>query len=835
MLKTSKHINKIVKSLFIFIFLIIAFVFILANGISIKSFKLPNLEVSELYLKLDKKLILNVGEVYIKKANNNEALDFNKIRKQLLELKDYKQAFLFFQQINIKNLKINENELKLYYDSKHLNISNEDIETNIVINLYSNELLAKITNFKYKDLYFYGDLKISKNVSIQGYLHSLNNDLSSKINVINSKNDFSLDIENIEIKDQISALNHIEKYFKPIIKEWLMDRVRFDNFKGSFTFYIKNNKLEKALGDGVFSNVEARYNDKAPKAFAKELKLKLEDLNLSLTSNEVLSSNKLRANKFYLNFDYLLKPNVSINIEANNALYNEEVEKILNAYNIILGIKQLNGKSNANINIKLNNNHTKNILVNVKSNGDFNFKNLNFNANLNVNVNGSNVLITGDAKTKEIEINNAKINLNAISKLANIDIANLKINYEDYFNYNDQANLKLDLNTKILEFPKLNSIINLNNSLVINSTIPDVLKYSKKLQKLKFSNGKLELSSKDNIYFLAINNAIFDFDIYKNNSLNMDINNKYTKDDFNIIIKNNETTIDTKSKLINVIAKNNKITLNLKDLIIDANNLSDDKSSQNVELNLLNSKVVYKNFMFNFKNLNLVKTNNQTIVKSSFTKGGNLSAQIDDNVFKAYIRELKYNTLNEIVNKDVLISGEIDLDAKGNTLEDFEGLINIREAYFANTKNHVNLIAVIESIPSLITFNSPGFDKKGLGVKFGSIEFKNKNGLIDINNVNLLGYTIDCSGKGIINTAANTADITLNIFTLKNTNKIISNIPIVKEIFIGGKDNKIATQLKISGNLDNLNFKTSLAKDIITSPFVLLKNIVTLPKNLIVR
>ncbi|MBZ7982433.1 AsmA-like C-terminal domain-containing protein [Campylobacter sp. RM12640] len=839
MLKTSKHINKIIKILFIFIFLIIAFVFVLANGISIKDFKLINIEISELYLKLDKKLILNINKVYIKKANSNEALDINQIRKKILSLKEYKQVFLFFQSINIKNIQINDALVKIYYDENQLNIQSDDIEANIKINLYSNELLANITNLKYKNLYFYGDIKIAKDVEIKGYLHSINNDLNAKINIINTKNDFLLGVDNLEIKNQQEAFKHIENYLKPILKEWLITRVKFDNFKGSFIVKIKNNQLENTLGEGVFTNVIANYNDKAPNAYAKEVKLSLKDYSLKLLANNLNSQDNITTiDEFNLTIDNLLKPNIDINIISNNTLYNSEIEKILNAYNVVLGLKQNSGKTSTLVNIKLNNDHTHNVKVDVKTNGNYSFSNFNFNANLNISVNDNLVAIQGNADTKELKISNADINLDTKTKLASVNIKTLGIDYKDYFYYSDKAKMNLNLNNKTLDFPALNTTIYFDKNLLIKSDISSIVSYSKQLKKLNFNDGDIELSSKDGAFFVNIFNAKFDFNLYKNNPNNLDNNYKYTQDDFYISIQNNITTINTKSNLINLNSQNNKTTINLNNLIIDANKLNNDEnndSNNNIALNLLNSKIIYKDFLFNFKNLKLNKNPYETSISASFIKGGDLIAQIGKNNFKAYLRELSHQALNEIVNKEVFISGEIDLDAKGNTLSDYEGLINIRNAYLSNTKNYINLIAFIESIPALVTFNKPGFTKKGLGIKFGSIEFRNKNDIINIDKVNILGYNIDCSGQGIINTKSKTADITLNIFTLKNTNKIISNIPIVKEIFIGGKDNKIATQLKISGSLDNLEYKTSLAKDILTSPFILMKNIITLPKNIIDR
>ncbi|MBT0879612.1 hypothetical protein KJQ97_09270, partial [Campylobacter sp. 2018MI01] len=267
---------------------------------------------------------------------------------------------------------------------------------------------------------------------IKGYLHSINNDLNAKINIINTKNDFLLGVDNLEIKNQREAFKHIENYLKPILKEWLITRVKFDNFKGSFIVKIKNNQLENTLGEGVFTNVIANYNDKAPNAYAKEVKLSLKDYSLKLLANNLNSQDNITTiDEFNLTIDNLLKPNIDINIISNNTLYNSEIEKILNAYNVVLGLKQNSGKTSTLVNIKLNNDHTHNVKVDVKTNGNYSFSNFNFNANLNISVNDNLVAIQGNADTKELKISNADINLDTKTKLASVNIKTLGIDYKE--------------------------------------------------------------------------------------------------------------------------------------------------------------------------------------------------------------------------------------------------------------------------------------------------------------------------------------------------------------------------------------------------------------------
>lgn len=836
--KTSKIIKKFLKIFFIFIILIVTFTLILMHGISINNFKLANVEVHDFYLKLDKKLILNTNKVYIKKANNDNNLNIDKLKKTILELDKYRQIFLLFKNININEIDINDNKISIFYDKEIFHFKSNNLEINMNIDFYAKELIAKITQLNYKNLSFTGDLKIAKTMQLNGSLSSKDNEINAKIDIKSKRKDIILSIEELEINDQIKALSYLSDVFTPTLDEWLIKRVKFEHFKGNFAFHIKNNKLENAFGLADFKNVIAKYDDAAPAGNASILKLELKDLSLTLNGQNLTSEDDVKVDDFKLFIDDLTKPNITIDILANDIKYNKGIEKIINAYGVYLGLNQISGKSNAKVNIKLNNNHTNDVMVDVLAEGGFVYDNLTFNAKTNVNIHNSLVKIKGNISSKQIKANEINMSLDASKKLGDIQIGKLFINYDDYFKYEDKANLKLNLNNKTLTFSELNSFIDVTNALKITADIKSILPYSKYLNDLNFKSGKLELTNKNNSSFISLLNTEFDLNLYKNKDFAniteakeyiSNSQNKYNYDDFYINATNNNMVVNSKSN--SIIANSDKIELN--NIIIKLEDELDNKSNKNTNLILKNSKVIYKEYILDFAFLELINNNIETKINAKFKNGGDLIAKISKNDFQAYVRNLNAINVNKILSKDIFISGKVDLDILGKSSNDFTGLINISEAFLANTKNYINLISALDAIPSLVTFKKDKKDKKGLGIKIGSIEFSKKQDMATINAINIKGYSVDASGSGYIDLKNENANLVMNLFALKNTNDMLSSIPVVKEILIGDKDNKIATQLKVYGALSDLKFQTSVAKDILLSPFTLIKNIVTLPKNII--
>lgn len=838
----SKLANKILNVFLAFIALILTLVIVLIYGISIDKFDIFNVSINNLNLKLEKKLTLSIDEVYIKKANNENSTNTKNIKDIINNIKRYKKFLLLFNKIDIKNINIEKNNYNFFYDRKTMQINTNNLHVIMDFDNSSDILTINIKKVQYKEIIFTGKIISSKKTVIEGVINTLNNDFSSNLAIEHTKDNTTINLNDIVINNKNAALENIKDYLPHIMQEWLISRVQFDNFNGNLKIYIKDNKLNGIFGDGVFKNVNATYNDKAPIIYADTLNIIFKERSMLLKGENLYGKNNIKLDNFKLYIKDILIPDVLLELSAKNILYSKEIEQILNAYKIQLGLEQINGSSNAKIQILLNHDHSHNLQADINSSGEYKYKNFNFKASdINVNINNKLINIKGNINTNEIKAKNISVNMDINTKIANINIDKLNINFNDYFKYDDSMKIIFNLNNKLLQITNLDINIPLQDDVKIKTKLDKILPYSAKLQEYNFQNGDIELISKNGIYFINILNSNFDFGIYKNKNFE-DIKeaneyikiseNKYNKDDFYIKITPESVNVTTKSSNINANINKGNSQININNILIPVGK-NDNSSKSDINLTLNNSQILYNNFMFNFTKLKINKENENIKIKGELGNNETIITTINNSIFKTYIRNLQGTSLNKIISKKIFHNGTLDMDLEGKDFNNFSGLININNASLAHTKNYVNLLAIIDSIPSLITINKPNFTKTGLGIKLGSIEFTKQNNIIDISNINIKGYSIDINGKGSIDLNKNYANIITNIFTLKGTNKIISNIPIVKEVIIGDKNNKIATQLKIHGNLDDLKFQTSIAKDIITSPFSLMKNIITLPKNLL--
>ncbi|MBT0612739.1 DUF3971 domain-containing protein, partial [Campylobacter hyointestinalis subsp. hyointestinalis] len=107
----SKIIKKIRFFFALFIIIMSALLLTLINGIKIDNFHSNIIDIEKLYIKLDKKLIVNLKNLEIHKQKNQK-----KSSKELLDISD-NIIWLnrLFKEINIENLTYGEFSIKLLY------------------------------------------------------------------------------------------------------------------------------------------------------------------------------------------------------------------------------------------------------------------------------------------------------------------------------------------------------------------------------------------------------------------------------------------------------------------------------------------------------------------------------------------------------------------------------------------------------------------------------------------------------------------------------------------------------------------------------------------------
>ena len=109
---------KAIKALLLFLFLFIILLFsILFSGIKINSFSFSNLFVSQFYIKLDKKLIVKVDKIEFTSKKSEVKSSIEDLKKNIELLPS---IINFFQEVDIKNLKIDGNEFSIFIDNDDL-------------------------------------------------------------------------------------------------------------------------------------------------------------------------------------------------------------------------------------------------------------------------------------------------------------------------------------------------------------------------------------------------------------------------------------------------------------------------------------------------------------------------------------------------------------------------------------------------------------------------------------------------------------------------------------------------------------------------------------------
>ena len=171
--------------------------------------------------------------------------------------------------------------------------------------------------------------------------------------------------------------------------------------------------------------------------------------------------------------------------------------------------------------------------------------------------------------------------------------------------------------------------------------------------------------------------------------------------------------------------------------------------------------------------------------------------------------------------------GKLSFSMAGKT-KDYKGLIHIKNTTVLDYKILNNILAFVNTIPSLVTFSLPGYSKNGLEVKSAYINFNSKDDIFDITDISLDSKEMDIVGRGTASFTKNEIDINLNLVT--DLGSSISKIPVVGYILLG--EDSISTSMSISGKLDDPNVKSLIVKDIAIAPLNIIKRTLLLPFHL---
>lgn len=169
--------------------------------------------------------------------------------------------------------------------------------------------------------------------------------------------------------------------------------------------------------------------------------------------------------------------------------------------------------------------------------------------------------------------------------------------------------------------------------------------------------------------------------------------------------------------------------------------------------------------------------------------------------------------------------GTFSFRAQGSA-DQYEGVMRIEKTTLLQYRLLNNILAFINTVPSLATFSLPNYNAYGLPVSEAYAHFNYKNDTVSVDNFTLNSPEIKIVGEGGADLNNNTLNGKLTLKT--DIGSKLGKIPLVGYILLGN-DGSVSTTLTLSGNLDKPKIETSIAKEAVTAPFNILKRTVIYP------
>ncbi|MGM0518724.1 MAG: AsmA-like C-terminal domain-containing protein [Campylobacterota bacterium] len=665
-----------------------------------------NINISQFYIKLNKKLIVEIEKVDYKSQKDIAAKNSFDSLKRSLEL--FPNVIKYFKTIDIETLNLNDNKFSLFYDNNSLYLDNKYINISSKLRFLGSNVNLDIYSLYLKDmkLLFNGKVKVDYNKEYLNYhgkyfYEDLQGDVIVDMNKKLAK--FYLD------SNKFKSLKFIKKFINlPFHAEsWMYDNVKGD-IKLDFLYaeydIQKKELIEKSLnGKAQVTDARVKFHKSLKPIVTKRVDIDFDkgDLSFDLKQPKYEQIDIQGSKVVIENLISREEGVVKVNIKSKKIRLNDDVLDILKAYKIDIPVNQISGYTKANLELEIPYMLSK---KEIKTNGYFEV----FDSNIKV---GEFEFYTKDAKVI-------------------LDAAMIKLRGAD-FKYNNmlQSNVNMDLNTKtlkatgIIDIKKLllvsnkEEILNIKNSFTdfdINFSNPikiDLINFDttisideninidinniKKLyassqllkdNSIKDGNLSIKYQNENSISFQGLVGGL-DYPLYKNEKL-------VTKFDITGDIKENEVIIRNQDNDLKVVSKRDSTTIYLEDYFVDLTKLKTNESlnidsvlnvqakdlklkvdeNSSYDLSHLTAKILNKDnitFNTNVKNLELplLKDDKKvdTLSLSGSIKGDLVTLKTDDNAL--FVEILDNKALKLIVNGYDL---KYNLSQKENSKIDFE-------------------------------------------------------------------------------------------------------------------------------------------------------------------
>ncbi|BCX79536.1 hypothetical protein LBC_09980 [Campylobacter sp. 19-13652] len=820
----------------------------LLRGINISNFQAGNVKISQLYIKLDKKLILKAKNIYLKSSKNNS----DKFNPAILAGLSTKIYFLnlLFKQIELDTLKIGDKNILLSYDGSRLFVDTDTLRASLSLQKQDNEHIdfIDIKSLSLKDF----DLNLKGTASIEALKERFKFNGEFKSYEISGKISAELHFSELKYKIYDTSASEIKEFMDAIelkaglnheIREWIDGNIKakhysLESLSARANLKSKNLYLNEIKARLKADNLSVKFNNSLPPATAKSVDIELKGGKLDFSLHEPkYQSHELSSSSLFIHDIFNNKAGLVLNIRTN-APFKDDIKSILKAYDINVPLFQNSGNLSTNLTIKMAFEP-----FNVVAFGEFEATkselnigkmsltvkkarvSLNKNSTLLINAKGASLgFLEADIKA-DVDLRQDRANLNA---------QNLNLNIADIIILKDKqvsAALRFSDGLTKLEVPQYGVKLDTGKGLKIELNSKNVLEYFSLKDTLGIHDFKSIHVASDNLssYEIRVNEAGFKLPLLLNGAA-------YDTASFDISLKNDKVNAKTSDGKLRLEYANNTANIWLNGLDVDAKELLNDKEKSNpsdkVMLKIIgkDSNLVTKNGTLEFSSYEIIKNGASINLNASPKYSGSIRLNKNATSWHLAASNLTAASVNSLGLKDSFDDGSFDLVASGSNEDHFKGELNAKNTYLKDYVFYQKLLSFIDTIPSLLSLKTPDFNEKGFKVNSGKVRFNKDGDELKFDAIYLSGTSSDLLGNGSINLKTDALNFTLELRFLKAVSNTIGQIPLLGHIILG-KDRSLSTVIKVSGTTSEPTYETQVLTDTLLSPFKLIRNIISAPFN----
>lgn len=872
----AKRFKKIYGITAILLILFLSFVLILkllSDGFRIENISIANVKISGLYLKLDKKLILEIKHIDLKHIKQNKNVESTPPKlKDITQIIRYAVSLSsFFQKLELKQIDFDEEKYFVHFDGNSFKVNIPYILADFKIENEENDIVLNIQTLKVKQ----EDLIIKGKIAYYEKGNVFTFDLESYINnkqdnVISYQGETNLKYLSVVLDStQLDSIDILAPYIKMLdddVYEWMFERAKFDsiaiNRAQLYTRHLNTKNFDKIINDnlyasGTLQNVRLKFDDNLGEISAPSVDVVFEGGKLIFSTQDVMYNENLptptKVSRANVELSDFLAPQtlLSIDINVGETLLDNNILEILNNYDITLPLLQKHGINSGSLKLDILL-PTGKLETKASAMGDItiHYSTLDI-MGLDLEIDSAHIALNGDlidinkANVKFKDIMQSEVNIKIDTDKKNItlnatpSVFNIKSGESEIINLNEipltaSMDFSSDFSAKIAP---LDVFINAkNDDIFLSAKIEKLLPFTPMLSMLDIKNGNIFIKipqNKDNLSLKATLNNL-NYPIYYLNK------NRVTSLQIDGIIKNDEIILKDDSNKISltITPESSEIDLNIGDKFVDINEILDSKIplfadmfSQNQSTGQSNT-----NFLIEGKNVTLglfgynipfeeamLKTTQSGFIANAKNKNGIANIILDSETIHIEANNFNADFVNGVFEKDIVEGGTFGVFGIYRKNR-FVGDVGILDTSVKEMATLQNILSFIDAIPSLVVFKLPGFSASGYEIDKANIRIGLDSNYLALENIDINGSSVDISGNGVVDLNTHDVNVRLELSTIKSLSTILNKIPIIGFLLLG-EDGKITTDLTITGTIESPKTEISLLEDAAKTPLNILKRV----------